>query len=129
MALYLKCAAVVLMGVVLILALGRKDQGLLLSLAICVMIAMAAAEYLEPVLELMGTLERLGGLDGGMTAILFKCVGIGLVTEIAGMVCADSGNASMAKALQLLGTAVVLWLSVPLFNGLLELIQEILEGL
>ena len=129
MALYLKCAAAALMGVVLILALGRKDQGLLLSLAICVMIAMAAAEYLNPVLELLGTLERLGGLDGGMTAILFKCVGIGLVTEIAGMVCADSGNASMAKALQLLGTAVVLWLSVPLFNGLLELIQEILEGL
>ena len=129
MALYLKCAAAALMGVVLILALGRKDQGLLLSLAICVMIAMAAADYLDPVLELLRSLERLGGLDGAMTAILFKCVGIGLITEIAGMVCIDSGNASMAKALQLLGTAVVLWLSVPLFNGLLELIQEILEGL
>ena len=129
MALYLKCAAAALMGVVLILALGRKDQGLLLSLAICVMIAMAAADYLDPVLELLRMLEKLGELDGGMTAILFKCVGIGLITEIAGMVCIDSGNTSMAKALQLLGTAVVLWLSVPLFNGLLELIQEILEGL
>ena len=129
MALYLKCAAAALMGVVLILALGRKDQGLLLSLAVCVMIAMAAADYLHPVMELLCTLEELGGLDSGMIAILFKCVGIGLITEMAGMVCTDSGNASMAKALQLLGTAAVLWLSVPLFKGLLDLIQEILEGL
>ena len=129
MALYFKCAAAALMGVVLILALGRKDLGLVLSLLVCIMISIAAAEYLDPVVELLQTLENLGGLDSGMITILFKSVGLGLVTEIAGMVCNDSGNASMAKALQLLGTAAVLWLSIPLFHGLLSLIQEILEGL
>ena len=128
MALYLKCAGAALVGVVLVLALGRRDLGLVLSAALCAMIALAALEYLDPVLELVGTLEEMGRLDGSFITILLKCVGIGLVTEIAGVVCADSGNGSLAKALELLGTAVVLWLSVPLFNGLLELIQEILEG-
>ena len=88
-----------------------------------------AMEYLEPVMVLLRRLEELGQLDGSMVGILLKCVGIGLITEIAGMVCTDSGNGSMAKALQLLGTAAVLWLAVPLFDGLLTLIQEILEGL
>lgn len=129
MALYLKCAGAALVGVVLVLTLGRKEMGLVLSAAVCAMIALAAAEYLEPVLDLLRRLEELGGLDGAMIAILLKCVGIGLITEIAGMVCTDSGNASLAKALQLLGTAAVLWLAVPLFDGLLTLIQEILEGL
>ena len=129
MALYLKCAGAALVGVVLILALGRKEMGLVLAAALCAMIALVAVEYLEPVLELLHRLEELGRLDGAMITILFKCVGIGLITEIAGMVCTDSGNASLAKALQLLGTAVVLWLSVPLYDGLLSLIQEILEGL
>ena len=129
MALYLKCAGAALVGVVLVLTLGRKEMGLVLSAAVCAMIALAAAQYLEPVLDLLRRLEELGGLDGGMIAILLKCVGIGLITEIAGMVCTDSGNASLAKALQLLGTAVVLWMAVPLFDGLLTLIQEILEGL
>lgn len=129
MVLYLKCVGAAVVGVVLILALGRKEMGLVLAAALCVMVALAAVEYLEPVLALMRRLEELGQLDGTMIAVLFKCVGIGLMTEIAGVVCVDSGNASLAKALQLLGTAVVLWLSVPLFDGLLSLIQEILEGL
>ena len=128
MALYLKCAGAALVGVVLVLALGRKELGLVLSAALCTMIALAALEYLDPVLELLGTLEEMGQLDGELITVLLKCVGIGLITEIAGVVCADSGNGSLAKALELLGTAAVLWLSVPLFNGLLTLIQEILEG-
>ena len=113
----------------LILALGRKEMGLVLAAALCAMIALVAVEYLEPVLDLLHRLEELGELDGAMISVLFKCVGISLITEIAGMVCTDSGNASLAKALQLVGTAAVLWLSVPLFDGLLLLIQEILEGL
>ena len=129
MALYLKCTGAALVGVILVLTLGRKEMGLVLSAAVCAMIALAAVEYLEPVLDLLGRLEELGRLDGAMIAVLLKCVGIGLITEIAGMVCTDSGNASLAKALQLLGTAVVLWMAVPLFDGLLTLIQEILEGL
>ena len=129
MAMYLKCAGAALVGVVLVLTLGRKEMGLVLSAAVCAMIALVAMEYLEPVLDLLGRLEDLGGLDGTMISILLKCVGIGLITEIAGMVCTDSGNGPMAKTLQLLGTAVVLWLAVPLFDGLLTLIQEILEGL
>ena len=129
MALYLKCAGAALVGVVLVLTLGRKEMGLVLSAAVCVMIALAAADYLEPVVDLMRKLEELGGLDSAMITILLKCVGIGLITEIAGMVCTDSGNGSLAKALQLLGTAATLWLAVPLFDGLLTLIQEILEGL
>ena len=129
MALYLKCAGAALIGVVLVLTLGRTEMGLVLSAAVCAMLALAAVEYLEPVMDLLRRLDELGRLDGAMIAILLKCVGIGLITEIAGMICADSGNASLAKALQLLGTAVTLWLAVPLFDGLLTLIQEILEGL
>lgn len=129
MGLFLKCAAGVLVAVVLILALGRKDLGLILSMAVCAMTAMAAAQLLEPVTALLDTLESLGGLDGDLVAILFKAVGVGLITDIAAMVCTDSGNASLAKAVGLLGTAAVLWLSLPMFEALLSLIQEILEGL
>lgn len=129
MGLYWKAAAAVLLAVVMILALGRRDLGLVLGLTVCAMVALAALEYLEPVTALLDTLEELGGLDGNMVSILLKAVGIGLLTEIAGMVCTDSGNGSLAKALQLLGTAVTLWISLPLFTALLELIQEILGNL
>lgn len=129
MGLYWKAAAGVLLAVVLILMLGRQEMGTLLRIAVCAMAACAAIGYLEPVMELLDSLEALGELDGEMLTILLKAVGIGLVTEIACMVCADSGNSALGKALQLLGTAVILWLSLPLFTALLDLIREMLEKL
>ena len=129
MELYWKTAAAAMLAVVMILMLGRQDMGMLLALAVCAMVAIAAVDYLEPVRELLETLERMGNLDGDMIRILLKAVGIGLLTEISALVCADSGKASLGKMLQLLGTAAVLWMSIPLFTALLELIQEILNWL
>ena len=129
MELYWKTTAAVLLAVVMILMLGRQDMGMLLALVVCAMAAIAALDYLEPVRELLKTLERMGNLDGDMIRILLKAVGIGLLTEISAMVCADSGKGSLGKMLQLLGTAAVLWMSIPLFTALLELIQEILNWL
>lgn len=129
MDLYWKTAAAVLLAVVMILTLRRQEMGLLLGMAVCAMAALAAMQYLEPVVELVDSVREFGELDGQLLVILLKAVGIGLLTEIAGMICADSGNSSLGKSLQLLGTAVILWLSIPLFTGLLDLIREILEGL
>ena len=43
--------AATLVGVVLVLTLGRKEMGLVLSAAVCAMIAVVAMEYLDPVLD------------------------------------------------------------------------------
>ena len=128
MGLYWKAVAAVLLAVVLIWTLRRQEMGVLLGMAVCAMVMAVAMAYLGPVLELVETLQELGGLDEELTSILLKSVGIGLVTEIAGLICDDSGNASLGKSLQLLGTVAILWLSVPLFTSLLELIQEMMAG-
>lgn len=131
MDMFWKAAAAVLLALVLGLALGKqeKDIGVLLTLAVCCMVAMTALSYLEPVLDFLRELEALGDLQEDMLGILLKAVGIGLVSEIAGMVCTDAGNGSLGKQLQLLGSAAILYLSIPIFNALLTLIQEILGAL
>ena len=79
--------------------------------------------------DFLRQLESLGNLNSQMVQILFKVVGIGLVSEIAAMICSDAGNASLGKSLQILGSAVILWLSIPVFQTLLELIRQIIGGL
>ena len=64
-----------------------------------------------------------------MLAILIKALGVGLASEIASMICTDAGNASLTKAIQLLGGAVILYLSVPMFSALMDLIQKIVGEL
>lgn len=124
-------AAAILVTVVLGLAVGKqeKDITVLLTMAACCMAGVAAVNYLEPVLDLLWELESLGQLQGGMLGILLKAVGITLVAEIAGMICTDAGNGSLAKTLQMLGSAVILYLSIPIFQAFLTLIREILGEL
>lgn len=124
------CGAVFL-SIILIVNLSghRKDMAALLTLAICVMVALVAVQYICPVLEFVEELEEIGGLDGDMVRILLKIVGIGILSEIAVPVCADTGNSSVGKSLQFLTVMVMLSLSIPLFRSLIWVLQEILGQL
>lgn len=104
----------------------EKDFALLLTMAGCAMAGMVLLYFLEPVLDFLSTLQTLGDLSGDMLLILIKAVGVGLVAEIAGMVCTDGGNASLGKVIQLVGSAVILWLSLPIFQMLMDLMTRIL---
>lgn len=131
MALLWKGIGIALLTLLLGLTLGkgRQEFAPLLTAAACAMLCAGAVHYLEPVVDFLGQLEQLGQLRGDMLGILLKAMGIALVVQIAGMVCADAGNGGLAKQLELLGSAAILYLSLPVFSALLSLIQEILGGL
>ena len=123
-----KTVAGILIGLVLWICLQKqeKDMALLLTLCICAMGATVALKAFTPVLEMLQQLETLGQLQNGILSVLMKATGIGLVTELAGMICADAGNGAMEKTVQLLGSITMLVLALPIFQTLLNLIQEIL---
>ena len=128
MELFLKATAGVLLTVILVLVMGSrsKELSLLLTLAVCCMVASAAGEFIRPVIDFLENLQQIGQIDHTYLAILLKIVGIGFLAEVAAMVCTDAGNATLGKTLQMLSSCVILWLSIPLLSRLLELIQDIL---
>ena len=123
-----KVTAAAMLAMILGLTLSKqeKDLSILVTLAVCCMGAVAAVSYLEPVVDFLKEMEQLGDLQGDMLGILLKTAGIGLIAEIAGLVCSDAGNGSLGKTLQMLGAAAILYLSLPIFTALLNLIQQIL---
>ena len=125
---YLRLAAAALIGLILTLVVGKqsKDVSLLLSLAVCVLLCLGAMEFLEPVTELLREIRRLGDLDSTAVSILLKCAGIGMLSEIGGLLCADAGEGAMGKALQICSNAAILWLSLPLLRQILSMIGEVL---
>ncbi len=128
MDIFLKTIAGIMISVVLGLVLSKqgKDMALLLSVTVCCMIVTAAFMYLKPVVTFFKKLEAMGNLDNQMLKILLKAVGIGLLAEITSLICTDAGNAALGKGLQFLATAVILWISIPLLNELLTLLETIL---
>jgi len=128
MDIFLKASALVLIVSVLYQVVsGRsKETGILLLALGCCFVLMTAITYIEPVFAFIRKLQVLGNLNTEMLEILLKSVGIGLLAEITVLICNDMGNAAMGKTLQILATAVILWLSLPMLNSLLELIGKIL---
>ncbi len=128
---FFRGAAGILLTVVLILALGKqgKETGLLLSILVCCMAGILAVSFLKPVIAFLQKLQETANLEASMLRILLKVVGVALTTELASLVCTDAGSSALGKMLQYLGSAVVLWLSLPMLTALLELIEGILGGL
>ena len=130
MNIFLKSAAGILIAVIIGHSLSKqnKDTALLLVMGVCVMVLISAMEYFQPVVDFFQKLQSMGNLDSQMLSVLLKTVGIGVLSEITALICADSGNAALGKGLQILASAVILWMSVPLMTELMSLIEGILGG-
>ena len=128
---FIQAVAGALVAVVLCCVLARsgKDISILLSLAACCMILLTGIGYLKPVMELVTALAGMTTLDAGWISVVLKTVGISLIAQIAGLICADAGNSALAKAVEILAAAAVLWMSIPMIRALLELVQEMTGSL
>lgn len=110
----------------IILSKQGKEYALILSLGACSLVLVAAFRFLDPVLDLLRKLQSLGNLQPEWLSVMIKAVGIGLVVEMGSLICSDAGNSALAKTLQILGAVAVLWLSIPLINSLIALLEQIL---
>ena len=128
MEVYWKALGGLLIAVVLGMILG-KDMTVMLSLAICAMGTVVAIHYLQPVLSFLKQMEKVANFQGESFQILVKILGISMVSEIAGMICADAGSGSMGKIVKILTSAVILWIALPVFQSVLSVLQQILGEL
>lgn len=125
---FIKAAGCVIVTTIFVLVLSKsgKDISLLLSLLVCSMVAVVAMHYLEPVFAFLERVQLLGNIDNEIFNVVLKAVGIGLISEFTNLICTDSGNAALGKTLQYMGTVVVLWLSIPLLDNIISLVEDIL---
>lgn len=131
MNIFWKTAAGVLTAVILWINLSKsnKDVSVVMTLAVCAMAIIASAAFLQPIVSFGKKLQEIGKLDNELVSVVLKVVGIGIVTEIAALICKDAGNESLGKTLQFVSAAAVLWMSLPVFEKLLALLNKILGAI
>lgn len=122
-------AAAGLVGTVLALILGqyRPEFRMLVTAAVTLLLMAMVLEQLSPVLEQLRSTMELTGLTGDYAAILFKAVGICLLTQLAGDVCRDSGESSIASKIELAGRAAILLTAMPLIQEVMAWAWELMN--
>lgn len=126
---FLKVTAIILMTSVLSLVLTKQsaDISLTLIVTVCCVVITAALSYIQPIWNFLLKLVEIGGIRSELLEILLKVVGIGMISQITELVCADSGNKSLGKSLQILTSALILCLSIPILDEMVSLIESLLR--
>ncbi len=106
----------------------KKQSGelsVLLSLGACLMIGILFLGFLNPILQFADRLRQLSGLDMELMTPLLKCIGITLLSQIASTVCADAGQGSIGKMIEICASALALYTALPLFEAVLTMIEKL----
>ena len=126
-----KATAVIILTIILGVSLGKteKDFSVVMSVAACCAVMVTVTRYLSEVIAFLWELGESCGYQNAFLDTLLKITGVALTTELTGMISTDAGNSSLGKAMHILGTAVILFLSLPMFESFFTIIQEILRML
>lgn len=131
MELFWKSSAGILICLILILSIKPQAQhiSILLAIAGCCLTGIAALHVLKPVLDYLYELHSMINLENGFLNILLRLVGIGLTAGTIASICADAGCSSLGKSIEIFAAIANLYLAIPIFQNLLEMIREIMGGL
>lgn len=126
----IRYAALALAAALAGLLIKRHEPGLALLVALA-----ASLVFLTGLWQVLSVLitfvkeisKKLAGLEEAVI-VLLRVLGIILITKIGSSLCKDAGENALSLQLELVGNALALIATIPLFNGLLALAGSFLGG-
>ena len=114
----------------LILSLFLKDSNKTISI---ILVLFAAAllffKMLGSVSEITKTLNEIAGRAGELTSyikLMFKVLGIALITQITADICRDCGETALAGQTEVAAKVIIVALILPLFETVVKIITGLL---
>lgn len=131
MEVFWKAVGLIVLTIILSAAIGQteKDISIVLTVMACCIVMTTALHYFSAVIDFLRDLENSSAGQNSFFGVMLRISGVALATELTGLISSDAGNSSLGKAIQILGNAVILFLSLPIFEAFFEIINEIVEYL
>ena len=123
----LKISGIIIVTVILISSIPFYDKNIRNIIMICSCIAISLYiinSFRNDFIQVKSFIETIGFGD---YSILYKAMGIALVTEIVRDIAADSGNKSLSNQMIFAGKAAILLIALPVYIQVLEILTEILK--
>lgn len=90
------------------------------------LILLLVAHTLGEILETMNRLALLAQLDTSLVIPVAKTVALAILTRITGELCKAAGEGGLASFVEVAGTVLALSVALPLVEGVINLLVEIL---
>lgn len=109
----------------LVIKKSNPELSLMLGILAALMAVFYAGRAVTPVVDLVGELSEGAPLASSFYVPVLKCLGIGIVTQLAVGICKDAGQAAAATGVELCGTAAAVLCTLPLIRSILTMIGEL----
>ncbi|MBQ7123131.1 MAG: stage III sporulation AC/AD family protein [Oscillospiraceae bacterium] len=119
--------AVVSAGFIVLLKQYKPEYSFAGALAAGIVILAFIAGIISDIIDKTKEFIDFSGIDNRYFDILFKCLGICIITKIASESCRDFGQASIASKVDLAGKVFIVIVSMPLFSELLNIIKILIN--
>ncbi len=122
-------AAVAVIAAFLAALLRRSnpEQAMAVTLIAGMVLLSAVLGYVLPLLGNIRDMLEQSGLSGEYIQILFKALGVSVITQLAADACRDAGEQSMAAKAELAGKWMLLTLALPLFQKVGSIALSLIE--
>ena len=113
-------AAVAVIAAFLAVMLRRThpEQAMAVSLVAGILLLLSVLGTVTPLVNDITDLLNKSGLSSEYTRLLFKALGVCLVTQLAADACRDAGEQGLAAKAEFAGKLMLLTLALPLFQKL-----------
>ena len=121
-------AAVVAAFLTVVLRRYLPEQALAVGLIGGAVILAVAGISAMPVLDEIRALLSDGGVSGEYVTVLFKALGVSLLTQLAADACRDAGEQGLATKAEFAGKIAMLVLALPLFRKVSDIALSLIRG-
>lgn len=92
-----------------------------------IVVLLFIVDALQNTLSVFTSIAAVTGIENGLLKILIKIVGVGYLTEFGASILQDFGGNSMADKVVLGGKITIVLLSLPVIEGLLNMVKGFLQ--
>ena len=122
---------IIIIGIVtcfacLIVKQVKPEIAVIIGLTGGILILIFAVDLLVTLIESFKIIFLKTGITQGVLAPICKMIGIGYLCEFSANICADTGNASIADKIMLAGKILILIISLPIINTVIDAILGLL---
>lgn len=127
MTILIKVAAVAVAGTVLSLVIKKNspEMALMLTISLALIALYLAFDTIKEVTQFIASLADMAQISPAVLTVVIKAVGISVVSKLSSDVCRDAGQTSVASGVELVGVFAALYISLPLFKTVLNMIGSL----
>lgn len=120
------CVGIITSIAVMIVKQLKPEIAIVLGMAGSIIILLMILNSLGSVIESFINFTDKIGIDNELFLLILKIIGVGYLTEFSANLCIDCGSSSIADKILLSGKVVIMLLSIPIINTLINIISGLM---